>query len=175
MIGSFWISFYARVDEVPNRAAPIDWVGYPLFIAHMFQWTWGEKPLGERLAITAMPDEDPDAAQARALEQGQLVQTLWRLAQQFVPAKQRAPRGLRREALRKMKRKLDDVNLMLLRRESGAGDYEPTDRHMNVSFLVRGYWAIRHTNTGSRQVWVRPHIKGHGPFKQTTRAWEFRR
>ena len=76
-VGSFWISFYARMDEVPNpRANELakDWVGHPIFIAHMFQWQWGERPLGERLDIIAIPGEDPDAAHARATEQGQLVQ-----------------------------------------------------------------------------------------------------
>ena len=174
-MGAFWISFYARMDEVPKYPAPQDWVGYPIFVAHMFQWQWGTKPLAERLEVIALEGEDMDAAHARATEQAQMVQTLWRLAAQFVPAKQRAPRGLRREAQRKMKRNLDDVIVMLLRRPSYDGDFDPSDRHLTVSFLVRGYWAIRHTRQGPKQTWVKPHVKGRGPFKETTRAWEFKR
>jgi hypothetical protein len=173
--GAFWISFYANIDEVPGHVPAKDWVGYPIFLAHMFQWQWNDKPVSDRLETIAVAGEDPDQAKARATEQGQLVQTLWRLAQQFVPIKQRAPRAQRREAQRKLKRQLDDVNIMILRRPSYDSDAEPSGRHLTVSFLVRGYWARRHTREGVRQVWVKPHVKGQGPFKETTRAWEFRR
>ena len=161
---------------MPKYPAPQDWVGYPIFVAHMFQWQWGTKPLADRLEVIALDGEDMDAAHARATEQAQIVQTLWRLGQQFVPAKQRAPRGLRREAQRKLKRELDDVIVVLLRRLSGDADYETAgDRRMMVTILVHGYWAIRHTRQGPKQTWVKPHLKGRGPFKETTRAWEFKR
>jgi hypothetical protein len=71
--------------------------------------------------------------------------------------------------------KTDAVTVIRLRRPSESKDQEPTDRELTVRHLVRGYWAIRHTLDGPRQVWVRPHIKGgeHLPFRNTTRAWEF--
>ena len=44
-----------------------------------------------------------------------------------------------------------------------------------MTFLNRGGWAIRHTRQGPKQVWVRPHVKGQGPFKETKRAWNWNR
>ena len=77
-----------------------------------------------------------------------------------------------------MPKPFDDVTVITLRRQTV--DYEEPDGdepswHYSVSFMVRGHWALRHTRTGDRQVWIKPYIKGQGPFKETVRAWDFSR
>jgi hypothetical protein len=129
--------------------------------------------------------EGPDVKERRSIDQCRTVQTLWRLSQQFVPVSHRAPRGIRRDASRKLKRDISDVNVIVLRRERSVGEHEETDRHYSVTFLVRGHWSLRWCKKDpdqppggelvKRMVWVVPHLKGEGPFKETTRAWEFRR
>jgi len=179
--GCFWIAFYNHVDDDPGHH-PIDEESKeyfrrhcPLALSHTFQWTWGTSPTPHRLADIAVEDEDPEDSMARATEQAQTVQTFWRLAAQFIPVKHQAPRGVRRDARRKLRREMSDVNVVTLRRTRTPSEGEETGREINVTFLCHGYWAVRHTREGPRQVWVRPHIKGKGPFKETKRAWEFRR
>jgi hypothetical protein len=94
-----------------------------------------------------------------------------------VPVAHRAPRGIRKDTSRKLGRPMQDVQVVLLRRQRGYTD-EPevgSGHELKWTIWVHGYWAVRHTREGPRQTWVRPHIKGRGPFKETKRAWEFRR
>jgi hypothetical protein len=176
--GAFWISFYCHFDDDPHHAlwngSEREYLGVraAMMLGHTFQWTWGN-----RMSVAELVDgELQQDAQFRAREQASMIQTLWRLGQQFVSVKRRAPRPLRRDVKRKMRRELEDVHVVLLRRERTIYDEtEETGRHVSVSFLVRGHWALRHTREGPRQVWIKPYIKGRGPFKKTRRAWEFRR
>jgi hypothetical protein len=145
----------------------------PLLLSHTFQWEWGSD---SSEPATAVPGEDVEFARYRAHLQGATVQTLWRLAQQFVPVRSRAPRGLRRDAKRKWRRDVSDVNVVVLRRAAMHPDgYVETDRHYTCSFLVHGYFAVRHTREGPKQVYVVPHLKGEGPFREKKRAWELKR
>ena len=147
----------------------------PLSLVHTWQWTWGVDP---RDAVAGTVDgEDPERSRERAHEQASMVQAFWRIASQFVPVKRRVPRQMWREAERRRAKVTKEVTVITLRRSSevGEGETEETGKHYSVSFLVRGYWAIRHTREGPRQVWVKPHLKGQGPFQDTDRAWEFRR
>jgi hypothetical protein len=177
--GCFWISVYGHVDDDPNPMEDEmrDWWrrNSPLQLAHYYQWTWGTLPSeDDDLNVNAEPyDDSPGEVVRRAREQETTMQVLWRLSQQLVPVAHKAPRGIRRDAKRRLKLDQQNVNVIKLRRERSTGDSEETDRHYNVSFLVHGYWAVRHTKNGPRQVWVRPHVKGQGPFKDTKRAWEF--
>jgi hypothetical protein len=189
-VGCFWISHYTHVDddleygrhEGPNGERldeeGIAWFRRlaPLSLVHTWQWTWGVDPREARAGL--VEGESPEDSQARANEQASFIQTFWRLAQQFVPIKRRAPRQIWRDAIRKGAKDFRDVNVVLLRRERTEYEEQAEDgsgRHYSVSFPVRGYWAKRHTREGPRQVWVRPHMKGQGPLKITDRAWEFRR
>lgn len=176
--GCFWISIYGHVDDDPNLTDENvrEWWRRhaPLTLGHYYQWTWGTLP-SEEDDLASADDDGPEEAKRRAIEQEATVQVLWRLSQQFVPVAHKAPRGLRRDYKRRLKRDLETVNVVTLRKERSVGESEQTDRHYNVSFIVRGYWARRHTRDGIRQVWVRPHMKGQGPFKETRRAWQFTR
>lgn len=180
--GCFWISLYGHIDDDPTPMADEvrDWWrrNCPLALSHYYQWSWGTLPSEEgtidnHRAMASDYDEDPAEVIRRAREQESTIQVLWRLSQQFVPVAHKAPRGIRRDLKRRLGLDQQSINVVKLRRERSVGDSEETDRHYNVSFLVHGYWATRHTKDGPRQVWVRPHVKGQGPFKETTRAWEF--
>jgi hypothetical protein len=189
-IGCFWISLYAHVDDGMNahgiQVETPEWrrANCPLMLSHYFQWTWGAKPWEEGVSVLPAPGEADDTeSRRRAAEQSATMQVLWRLSQQFVPVAHRAPRGLRRDTKRRLKRDLQTVNVIKLRRERSVGEHEETDRHYHVSFLVQGYWAPRWMKQDPKQppggpmirriVWVRAHTKGQGPFKRTKRAWEF--
>ena len=110
--GVFWISLYNHIDDdaghhegwTEEEKALVRRTS-PLLLSHAFQWTWGTAPSPERLSVTAVEGEDPDEAYMRAREQSATVQVLWRLAQTFAPVKERAPRGLRRDAQRKLNRR----------------------------------------------------------------------
>ena len=181
--GCFWISFYTHVeDDVEHgRKYPDGERGRvlqslaPLSLVHMFQWSWGHDPSEYRAGL--VEGEGTERSEFRARQQTQLVQAFWRLGQQFVPAKERAPRALRREA--KRRRTEDDlITVMVLRRAKGEEHEGPENgQHYSVQFLVRGYWARRHTREGPKQVWVRPHVKGPegAPMRLTERRWEFTR
>ena len=88
------------------------------------------------------------------------MQAFWRISQQFVASKHRAPRPLRREAKRKDATG-ENITVIHLRRSKPGEGYEGQGGHLTqASILVRGYWAVRHKREGPRQVWVRPHVKG---------------
>jgi hypothetical protein len=183
-VGSFWVSFYNHFDDDPGHHEHdmplVEKRIHPMLLGHTFQWSWGDKPIEDRLAGLTLPGENPEHARFRAIEQSQLVQTTWRLAQQFVPVKRRSPRPLRREAKRRRLKMVDEVNVVLLRRQRQVGDYdEGTGRQMNVTIWVDPYWATRHTREGAKQVLVGVKtggfLRGQGPFKERQRAWEFRR
>jgi hypothetical protein len=178
--GSHWISLYSHVEDLePEDAASIDPAVGPLVLVHTLQWQWGTMPLSDdRLDRGPILNDDPELLRHRATQQCQFVQTLWRLAQQFTTAKRRAPRPLRRDYRRKTGRDIDDVTVITLRRQTI--DYEEPDGddpswHYSVSFLVRGHWRNQPCKEGIRQIWIKPYVKGQGPFKETVRAWEFTR
>lgn len=183
--GCFWIHHFVHVDDEGdehNSWSPEEREkvrqAMPLSLAHTFQWTWGEAPWRHPERLEHVLGEDIAESQERARMQSQLMQTLWRIGSQFVPAKARAERQMRRQAKRHKMTKGDEVTVIRLRRSREYEEREePTGRELSVQFLVRGYWAIRHTREGPRQTWVTPHVKGppDAPFKETKRAWEFTR
>ena len=191
-MGCFWLSLYVDIDdELALNPTDNRWVesGYfggmrdedldymrrvmPLSLVHQYQWSWGKRGW-ENPNVTE--DEDRQQSLMRAREQAQLPQVFWRIASQFTALRAQVPRQMRRDFRRKGGQ-FDEVTVITLRRGRQPGEHEPTGRELTVQHLVRGYWATRHTREGPRQVWVRPHVKGgdHLPFKETTRAWEFRR
>jgi hypothetical protein len=184
--GCFWISFYVLIDD--EREGDPRWSGEydavreyfsryaPLTVAHFWQWSWGDD-WSNHDRLDVVDGEDREATILRARQQVQLVQTLWRIGSQFVPVKERAPRPLRRDRRRKKLLHEDEVTVITLRRAKVYEEHEPTGRELTVRHLVRGYWGTRHTKEGTKQVWVRPYVRGDDslPFKTTTRAWEFRR
>lgn len=187
-VGCFWLSFYVDVDDEIKHAAADGvasrWQGVedevrreiPLSLVHQWQWTWGRSIADPDYVPVGGRGELPEEIAARSHAQAALVQTLWRIGSQFVSVKERAPRGIWRDANRKgLDRK--DVTVIRLRRARDDHEYEPTGRTVGVQFPVRGYWARRHTREGVRQVWVRPHMKGpeDAPLHLTTRVWEFTR
>lgn len=185
--GCFWVSYYTDIDdefahyrehgiEHPWEDAVYEHPLHRLSLVHQWQWTWGRAINDPFYSAVVGSHENADEVAARAHAQASMLQTLWALGSQFVPAKERAPRGIWRDANRKgLDRK--DVTIIRLRRAREAQEHEPTGRTFGVQFLVRGYWATRHTREGARQVWVRPHIKGpeDAPMHLTDRAWEFTR
>jgi hypothetical protein len=178
--GSFWISLYGHADdqELPPGTFIGDAVGQKLRLVHIFQWTWGTTPVDPEFRFSLDNDatgDDERIIYRRAHDQSRTVQTLWRLASQLVPVKYRAPRQLRRDAKRKLKRNLSDVNVITLRRERSTEKGEETGRHVTVTSLVSGYWGTRHYREGPRKVWVAPYLRGQGPFKESKRAWEWKR
>lgn len=195
--GCFWISFYIDWrDEEAEYAASLDpkgnmlvWrenarvlreAGFPtLQLAHQFQWSWGEMPWTkpEALEIEPVVENDPlEAIVARSKEQATLIQTFWRIASQFRPAKVRAPRGIWRDSNRKGLDKRD-VTVIRLRRSREFQDIEPSGRQLTVQFPVRGHWRNQWYPSieEHRQVWIAPYIKGpeDAPFVTRPRAWEF--
>lgn len=193
-IGAHWISYYVDInDEIEQEAEDPDVAEHyrrereeiremyvrrswpPLQLVHQFQWSWGSNPWTDG-ELDVLPGDDEHESRMRGKAQSQLVQTLWRIGSQMVPAKERPPRPMRRE--RRRRGFAEDVTVIRLRR---SGNYRrpdnETDRRLTVRHLVRGYWARRHFRDGTRQVWVRPHIRGDEslPLVLTTRAWEFTR
>ena len=104
------------------------------------------------------------------------MQSFWRLGQQFVPVKHRAPRPLRREAKRKRRRE-EEITVMTLRRASGPHAEDGEGGYLTVQFLVRGHWRNQWYPSlrEHRQIWIAPYVKGPegAEFKPTVRAWEF--
>ena len=190
--GCFWIQMFVHVDDElehnvggvhrwqdpdhgPEHIDHLRRIG--LMVGHSFQWTWGDAPWTKPELLESVLGENLEQSAQRAKEQSQMVQTLWRIGSQFVPAKVRADRHMRRQAKRRKLAKADEVTVIRLRRAREYGEHESSGRQLTVQHLVRGYWGLRYTREGPRQVWVRPHLKGppDAPFKQTTRAWEFTR
>lgn len=192
--GCFWVSLYTHIDDDPDEA----WQGYgdvrdesvddirrfwhthsPLGLSHTFQWTWGKKPWEDAPTEALIKPEVGEAEEdirRRAREQSRMIQAFWRICQQAIPAKHRAPRGIWKDANRKgIQHK--DVTVITLRRAIDPREYEPTGRQQRVQCLVRGYWRKQHTRDGLRQVWVRPHLRGpeDGPYQETTRVFEVTR
>jgi hypothetical protein len=189
--GAYWISFYVHIDDEEDqnigRNQPLDEATRrelrriaPLSLIHQWQWTWGTNPSGWDKAenYDVQPGDSAEDMMQRARQQAQLIQTIWRIGSQFVPVKFLAQRQMRRQAERKgMKHK--EVTIITLRRGKPVRSGEPYEsgRRLTVRHWVRGYWAKRHFREGTRQVWVRGHIKGREdlPWQSTTRAWEWRR
>lgn len=186
--GTFWISFYTFVGderEACERAGVADRWGdeydaalreMPLSLMHQFQWTWGTNPWSDPGHLDVAPGDSLEATMDRGKQQTAFIQAFWRLASQFYPTQERAPRGLWRDANRKGVM-AKNVTVVRLRRAREDREYEPTGRALSVQFPVRGYWAKRHKREGTRQVWVRPHMKGDpdAPLQITDRVWEFTR
>lgn len=194
--GSFWISFYIDwQDEEAVYAASLDprgdmdvWRanaqilregGFPtLQLAHQFQWSWGDMPWREYdyLEIAVRPGDTQEAIVQRSRAQSCLIQTFWRIASQFRPAKERAPRGIWRDSNRKGV-KGREVTVIRLRRSRETHDVEPGGRQLTVQFPVRGHWRNQWYPSikEHRQVWIAPYIKGpeDAPFVMHPRAWEF--
>jgi hypothetical protein len=188
--GAFWIGHYVDIeDELTIDPTDNRWVGTealihmrrfsPLSLVHQWEWTWGrgwhdDADYYRHLDIVG---EDFKSARHRARQQLLLIQTLWRIGSQYVPTKQKPASPLRRDAKRKGLKKHEEVNVIVLRRTKPSNKNEPTGRHLTVQFPVNGYWAIRHTVDGPRQVWVKSHMKGDpdAPLVTKKRAWEFRR
>lgn len=195
--GCFWISFYVDWRDELEMAAQFDgplphydaWYAYtaavrdakypPLNLAHQFQWSWGQAPWEEgTLEIQPRRDDTHDAIVRRSRSQSSVIQAFWRIASQFKPAKERAPRGIWRDSNRKGV-KGRDVTVIQLRRSREYKDVEPAGRALTVRFPVRGFWrnqwypSIRE----HRQIWIHPYIKGpeDAPFVMKDRAWEFTR
>jgi hypothetical protein len=186
--GTFWIGFYNNIDDEielnPNDHRFQDPIFVdmmrrytPLQVAHQWQWTWGRKPNWEADSVDVSDGETIQESLLRAMQQAKLVQTLWRIGSQFTPAKQMPERQLRKDAKRKGLKHHEEINLVVLRKVSPSTQQEPTGRQLTVQFPVNGYWAIRHTVDGPRQVWVKSHMKGpeDAPLVIKKRAWEFKR
>jgi hypothetical protein len=172
-----------------------------LSLLHTFQWSFGDTPwvseTGESYGCRechhllenlhhpecSMSGHVTDAqsetyastdVQKRGVAQVALMQTFWRIAAQVYRGKERAPRGIWKDANRKgMETK--DVTLIRLRRARDPREHEPTGREVTVQFIVRGHWRKQPYKDGIRQIWIAPYIKGpeDAPFKDTKRVWEF--
>ena len=118
-VGCFWISFYNHVADDGEIAGYSEedraHIIAPMLLGHTWQWTWGQDPTLPENQPARVEGEDPAESMLRAREQAAFVQTFWRLGQQFVPVKHRAPRPLRREAKRKRRRE-EEITVMTLRR-----------------------------------------------------------
>lgn len=164
-----WISTQEIIDAARQRSQPL------LSLVHQWQWNWHSAPWTEPENLDVLPEDGLDETMQRAKAQTQLVQSFWRIASQIVPGKERPPRAMRRERLRRGM--TEDVTVIRLRRTGAPRPEGESDRRLTRRHLVRGYWARRHFRDGTRQVWVRPHIRGDEslPLVLTTRAWEFTR
>ena len=193
--GCFWISFYIDVDDEEAMAAASRehehyeaWMknrehlrGLPsLMLGHQFQWTWGDTPWTEpdRLEIAATRYEPVEDVIRRSKAQSRMVQAFWRIASQFAPAKERAPRGIWRDFNRKVNANRD-VTVIRLRRLREGKEVEPAGRGLSVRFPVRGHWRNQWYPSleEHRQIWIHPYIKGPdgARFVMKQRVWEFTR
>lgn len=174
--------------------------GYSL--VHVFQWSFGATPWDDdnNGMINCCPEcnrvplnhHDPECSKSgvirdsdcelvfledaaeRGKAQVQLIQTIWRIAAQVNRWRERAPRGIWRDANRKgVDRK--DVTVITLRRDRDVREHEPTGRELSCQFVVRGHWRNQPYKDGVRQIWIAPYIKGpsDAPLKMTKRVWEF--
>jgi hypothetical protein len=187
--GAFWISYYNHLED------ELDWQSMseqdcqtlmrmhgPLVLGHTFQQTWGQDPIEGAQAIR-VESEDPRDTERRATEQGQLIQTLWRLGSQYVPVRRQAPRGIHRDFSRRMDRIVDNIQVVVLRRAHAYSDEHLGDGvPLKNTILVHGYWAHRWKRLDPHpaplvrvQVRVKAHLKGEGPMKDNERVWELRR
>ncbi len=120
----------------------------------------------------------PDDAKNAAEAQVKLVQCFWRLASQFRPQPERAPRGIWRDYTRRVRAE-KDVTVIRLRRGRDSEVAEPAGRGLSVQFPVRGHWRNQWFPSleDHRQVWISPYVKGPegAPFVCKPRAWEFTR
>lgn len=203
--GQFWISYYGdpRDDEVLVRdriaggsigdddervaswrreTADFISMGHPhLFLVHQFVWAWGSKPWEDEATVTRMAqsiDSDREHGRQAAEAQVKLVQCFWRLASQFRPLPERAPRGIWRDYSRRVHERRD-VTVVRLRRGKESEEAEPAGRGLTIQFPVRGHWRNQWFPSieSHRQVWISPYVKGPdgAPFVCRPRAWEFTR
>ena len=162
--GCFWIHFYTHTDDDLAAGRPVEEAQRirgslgPLSLMHTWQWTWGTD--SDRIEPYAIQGEDIEQSRLRAHQQVGLVQAFWRISQQFVASKHRAPRPLRREAKRKDATGEDITVIHLRRSKPGDDEFVGEGGKLTHQHLVRGYWGRRHTRDGVRQVWVRPYVRG---------------
>ena len=193
----------ARTKFTPEVVAKLRSMGGGFSLMHTFQWSFGDKPWDTEEAgkvwackechklcthmhnpecshgVTPVLDSHCEEmfledARERGKAQVQLIQTIWRIAAQVRKFKERAPRGVWRDANRKgVEQK--DVTVITLRRDRDAREFEPTGRELSVQFVVRGHWRNQPYKDGVRQIWIAPYIKGpeDAPFKESKRVWEF--
>lgn len=154
---------------------------------HMPKWRRDISPLAELQLLhgTSLPlsvefnSEDfhqdgvtyPDAAK----EMWALPQTVWRIAQQLVPAREPVGRSWRRDAARHGLQR-DDVTVIRLRKTKSKTDHE-TEVEWSNQWIVRGHWRNQWYASikTHRQIWINPFVKGPDdkPLKITKRVWEF--
>lgn len=185
--GCFWISFFVHIDDDATgmKDSQPDKYEYfrrhcPLSLAHQWQWTWGNNPM--EIQAIETPDEEPGSGARRARQQAALVQTFWRIGQQRVTVPQRVPRGIWRDAERKLGIDQREVKVMLLRRAKDNGQHEPTGRTMKVRSITDGHWrnqpyGKKDEEPYTRQIWISPYVRGPegAPFIHPEKAIEFRR
>jgi hypothetical protein len=182
--GCVWIAFYVHVDDDPTdrwnfeEKAEIRRLS-PLMIGHQWQWTWGRNP--EQTPALSYDGETEEQGSLRAWQQAALIQTFWRIGQQIVPVKERAPRGLWRDSKRKGVEHRD-IKILLLRRGRDNHEYEPTGRQMRVRSITSGHWKNQpYGRKGEekyyRQIWINPYMRGpeNAPLILPERGIEFKR
>lgn len=182
--GCVWISYYVHIDDDPPGAWSEEEIAEirrisPLMIGHQWQWTWGRNPV-EGAALT-YENETEEAGRLRALQQAALIQTFWRIGQQTVPVKERAPRGLWRDSKRKGVEHRD-IKILLLRRGRDNHEHEPTGRQMRVRSITSGHWRNqpyggKNEEKYYRQIWINPYVRGpeNAPLILPERGIEFKR
>lgn len=187
-VGCYWISLYIHYQDEDYETVVKTYgeagaaernrqmARFPLTLVHLFQWTWGDTPWENPQRLPTVEGEDALETAARAKQQSQFVQAFWRIAAQLVPARERAPRGVWRDAERKgIERR--DVTVIRLRRARSAHEQESTGRKIQVSFPVRGHWRNQWYPSieAHRQIWIAPYLKGDEslPYRETVRGWEF--
>ena len=125
------------------------------------------------------------------LETWLLLQSFWRLSRQIVPAREKLPRQLRRERMRK--NRTDDVTIITLRRAvSDLPEHEP-ERSIGDDFhyINHGGWRNQYYPSmgdcylddgtpnpmSHRQIYILPYLKGNldAPLKTGKRVFEFTR
>jgi len=176
---------HERIDVWRRATQKLRDGGQTLTVAHQFMWSWGSSPwqdedkLDEWASATGEEIEDVrDLAESQVV----MVQAFWRLASQFRPLPERAPRGIWRDYTRRV-RPQKDVTAVRLRRGRESEPSEPAGRGLSVQFTVRGHWRNQHFASlgpaddpnSHRQIWISPYIKGPegAPFVVKPRAWEF--
>ncbi len=170
-----------RIDVWDRATEHMRQAGQTLSIAHQFHWRWGESPWDDDDQIKEWSDttgESIDDVLSLAKAQVVMVQAFWRLASQFRPLPERAPRGIWRDYTRRV-RPQKDVTVIRLRRGREGEQAEPAGRGLSVQFPVRGHWRNQWFPSieAHRQVWISPYVKGPegAPFVCKPRAWEFTR
>ena len=198
-----WITMWSHLNDpddynrhlrdVPEREAWEmigDWSVLHTGLMDFGDDAYAFEKIGRVDAITTEDEGERNQVKSR-LETWLLLQSFWRLSRQIVPAREKLPRQLRRERLRKDR--TDDVTVITLRRAVSDLPEHESVRTVGEDFhyINHGGWRSHYYPSmgpcylddgtpnphSHRQIYILPFLKGNldAPLKTGKRVFEFTR